>query len=258
MYNQKYTDHMIEHNPKLAKYYLELYMKDKDREERFNQRYIELQRLHGEIVVDDSAIPNEQRSDDIATETTLTSTKAISFTISPLDELEESIVSDMYYYRPSLILKTRTYNGSSSSSLDLHQLRTDKTVPLNVSDSAFKGTVASSPYDADTLITCTPSSTESTKDIKLNSDSGGGSPCKNDDGCMICFNSIQVGSKVGALPNCQHVFHTQCLKDWLKRRNVCPLCLDTDVATVAFSRKNDHLTTIEITPSSFAAHDNSS
>ena len=57
---------------------------------------------------------------------------------------------------------------------------------------------------------------------------------------MICFNAIDIGSKVGVLPNCEHTFHTTCLKEWLKRRNVCPLCLDTDVATVAFSRKNEH------------------
>jgi len=48
--------------------------------------------------------------------------------------------------------------------------------------------------------------------------------------CSICFVPIENGDRVGALP-CNHMFHVDCLKGWLKRRNVCPLCMQTDVAT---------------------------
>ena len=41
--------------------------------------------------------------------------------------------------------------------------------------------------------------------------------------CTICFTPLQDGDRVGALP-CQHMFHVDCLKVWLTRRNACPLC----------------------------------
>lgn len=243
---------MIQNDPKLTKYYLEQYMNDKDRLERFNRRYIELQRLHGEAVVDENVNADESRHDPNATATTsTTSPKTSTGTLSPLDEFEESIVRDMYYYRPSLLLKTRIFNGSSISPEP--QPQTVTMIPLtNAPDNTNMGTTVSQcPYDADLLIQC---STDATEDMNINSDSSCSPQQRKDDGCMICFNSIDIGSKVGVLPNCQHVFHTQCLKDWLKRRNVCPLCLDTDVATVAFSRKNEP-NSIETPPPSIAADD---
>jgi hypothetical protein len=48
--------------------------------------------------------------------------------------------------------------------------------------------------------------------------------------CTICFSELEAGDRVGALP-CDHVFHVDCLKGWLRRRNVCPLCLMENVAT---------------------------
>ena len=41
--------------------------------------------------------------------------------------------------------------------------------------------------------------------------------------CTICFGPIEEGDRVGELA-CDHVFHVECLKQWLVRRNVCPLC----------------------------------
>lgn len=55
------------------------------------------------------------------------------------------------------------------------------------------------------------------------------------DGCMICFAPLCDGDRVGSLP-CKHLFHVHCLKTWLKRRNVCPLCLCEEAAEeVTFS-----------------------
>jgi hypothetical protein len=50
-----------------------------------------------------------------------------------------------------------------------------------------------------------------------------------DTNCIICFQALDDGDRVGDLA-CDHTFHVDCLKSWLKRRNVCPLCLQTDVA----------------------------
>jgi hypothetical protein len=53
--------------------------------------------------------------------------------------------------------------------------------------------------------------------------------------CTICFGPLRTGDRVGNLP-CQHTFHVDCLKVWLTKRAVCPLCLRTDVVV---RRAND-------------------
>jgi hypothetical protein len=52
----------------------------------------------------------------------------------------------------------------------------------------------------------------------------------DDVACTICFAPLEEGERVGAL-TCSHQFHTDCLKEWLPRRNSCPLCQAPDVAT---------------------------
>ena len=54
-----------------------------------------------------------------------------------------------------------------------------------------------------------------------------------DNTCMICFMELLDGDRIGALP-CNHTFHADCLKTWLRRRNVCPLCNSAKVATERF------------------------
>jgi Ring finger domain len=48
--------------------------------------------------------------------------------------------------------------------------------------------------------------------------------------CPICHTEIEEGDRVGNIP-CNHVMHIECLKTWIVRRNVCPLCLVEDIAT---------------------------
>jgi hypothetical protein len=44
--------------------------------------------------------------------------------------------------------------------------------------------------------------------------------------CPICMEVFQVGECVSWSPSvkCEHVFHTQCIKEWLLRRIACPYC----------------------------------
>jgi hypothetical protein len=49
--------------------------------------------------------------------------------------------------------------------------------------------------------------------------------------CSICFVPLQDGDRVGAL-QCQHSFHVDCLKLWIRRKNSCPLCQTPNVATL--------------------------
>ncbi|CAB9519264.1 Probable E3 ubiquitin-protein ligase [Seminavis robusta] len=57
----------------------------------------------------------------------------------------------------------------------------------------------------------------------------------DDNTCTICYASLEDGDRVGALP-CGHEFHVDpCLKHWLTRRNVCPLCLTENIATPRYA-----------------------
>lgn len=41
--------------------------------------------------------------------------------------------------------------------------------------------------------------------------------------CCICLNPLVVGDSVAAL-ECPHLYHEECIVEWLKRKNHCPLC----------------------------------
>lgn len=53
---------------------------------------------------------------------------------------------------------------------------------------------------------------------------------ENQESCIICFVDLNEGDRVGVLPTCEHVFHADCLKGWLRRKNSCPLCQQENVA----------------------------
>ncbi|KAK2993177.1 hypothetical protein RJ640_030801 [Escallonia rubra] len=44
------------------------------------------------------------------------------------------------------------------------------------------------------------------------------------DVCAICSDDIKYGERCRALPNCSHMYHQQCLAEWLKINEDCPLC----------------------------------
>lgn len=56
----------------------------------------------------------------------------------------------------------------------------------------------------------------------------------HDETCTICFGDLKDGDRVGDLL-CGHTFHASCLKSWLSRRNVCPLCQLPNAATPRFA-----------------------
>ena len=60
---------------------------------------------------------------------------------------------------------------------------------------------------------------------------------KNEIECTICFCRLQDGDRVGELC-CNHVFHVSCLKQWLKRKNVCPLCQCNEIAKPQYHENN--------------------
>lgn len=42
--------------------------------------------------------------------------------------------------------------------------------------------------------------------------------------CSICLEEFVVTENVKRIPVCSHTFHSDCIDDWLLRRNTCPLC----------------------------------
>lgn len=42
--------------------------------------------------------------------------------------------------------------------------------------------------------------------------------------CSICLTDFELNEKCCQLPKCQHIFHSECVKTWLKVNRVCPVC----------------------------------
>ncbi|XP_010538110.1 PREDICTED: probable E3 ubiquitin-protein ligase RHG1A [Tarenaya hassleriana] len=49
--------------------------------------------------------------------------------------------------------------------------------------------------------------------------------------CCICQEEYNEGDDMGTL-ECGHDFHSQCVKEWLKRKNLCPICKTTGLNTL--------------------------
>ncbi|XP_021299775.1 probable E3 ubiquitin-protein ligase HIP1 [Herrania umbratica] len=41
--------------------------------------------------------------------------------------------------------------------------------------------------------------------------------------CVICLEELKVGSDASRMP-CSHIFHGDCIEEWLKQSHYCPLC----------------------------------
>ena len=41
--------------------------------------------------------------------------------------------------------------------------------------------------------------------------------------CIICLSEFKKGQLIQVL-DCNHMYHDQCIKEWYKRKKVCPIC----------------------------------
>ena len=41
--------------------------------------------------------------------------------------------------------------------------------------------------------------------------------------CAICLENFSIGDKISYLP-CIHLFHSSCIKNWIRIKNKCPIC----------------------------------
>jgi len=44
------------------------------------------------------------------------------------------------------------------------------------------------------------------------------------DTCAICFEDYKTGDCLTSLPKCEHRFHGNCIKGWLVKSHLCPMC----------------------------------
>jgi len=42
--------------------------------------------------------------------------------------------------------------------------------------------------------------------------------------CCVCLDNHEIGEKAVRLPYCGHVFHQECIHDWLQRKCTCAVC----------------------------------
>ncbi|XP_022883405.1 E3 ubiquitin-protein ligase MBR1-like [Olea europaea var. sylvestris] len=48
--------------------------------------------------------------------------------------------------------------------------------------------------------------------------------CEEAKSCAICMENYENEDKIGSLCDCAHEFHANCMKVWLQRKNICPIC----------------------------------
>jgi hypothetical protein len=102
-------------------------------------------------------------------------------------------------------------------------------------------------------IPCEIRETASTIQVVDEDSSGFASENTEDDkiSCSICLNSVEDGERIGAL-SCNHIFHSDCLKTWLRCRNVCPLCLAPDVAELRPNIRTSSSSVVSTTPTNLS------
>ncbi|KAI4385105.1 hypothetical protein MLD38_003166 [Melastoma candidum] len=42
--------------------------------------------------------------------------------------------------------------------------------------------------------------------------------------CVICLAEFEDGEVCQVLANCQHVYHRECIYEWMSRSSCCPIC----------------------------------
>lgn len=42
--------------------------------------------------------------------------------------------------------------------------------------------------------------------------------------CIICFEDVNEGETMTKIPDCKHEMHMDCLLEWTKIKNSCPIC----------------------------------
>ena len=155
----------------------------------------------------------------------------------------QEILNEIEGNSPTLILKTKrfckaSHNNNASNKQTTSNKKNSAVNEIN-SDEHCKDDIMKTPEKTQFIEenVATPDTLPMTPSTETEGGSNNNSSYiyNNDDEdedvtCTICIGVINDGDKVGVLP-CNHLFHSSCLKEWIKRRNVCPLCQEPNIAT---------------------------
>ena len=157
------------------------------------------------------------------------------------------------------VLKTRTFNAERERARrsQMRRLRAESTAACDedrINDSSFVSTPkklvanreGSGPSTPETVATTLSDIDDGQPTFADTSDAGDTEcvssantsqnlcpVCPGDDDtfeCTICLTEIEDGEQVGVLP-CTHIYHVDCLRQWISRKNSCPLCQVTEIAS---------------------------
>ena len=134
-------------------------------------------------------------------------------------------IDDIPRPQVEFILKTKKFSAEKERARKehMHQLRVESMKELSV-DLTTPKKDATNKTDASTPKTVCGNESDDDEPAPA---------AQNDEDtfeCTICLTEIEDGDQVGVLP-CTHIYHVDCLKQWLKRKNACPLCQITDIAS---------------------------
>ena len=66
----------------------------------------------------------------------------------------------------------------------------------------------------------------------------GGENEKDETQCAVCLDEMKKGEEMCELKKCGHVFHYECVDEWFKSKNSCPVCRDVLEKTSTTPRKS--------------------
>ncbi|WVZ16671.1 hypothetical protein V8G54_009653 [Vigna mungo] len=52
-------------------------------------------------------------------------------------------------------------------------------------------------------------------------------PGPNGGCCWICLSEYNSKETIRCIPECEHCFHADCIDEWLRINNTCPVCRNT-------------------------------
>ncbi|KAE9607646.1 putative transcription factor C2H2 family [Lupinus albus] len=54
--------------------------------------------------------------------------------------------------------------------------------------------------------------------------------------CCVCLGEFELKEELLQIPHCKHVFHIECIHNWLQSNTTCPLCRCSIIPTTTTNK----------------------